>query len=79
MPGAIENGPRRGLARLDINSVINEFASAENGVLAFASSTGWEDSVGPAEDSRCAALRVVKPLMHSLTDSQPETRQPGRL
>jgi hypothetical protein len=28
--------PRRGLARLDINSVINEFASAENGVVAFA-------------------------------------------
>jgi hypothetical protein len=25
--GAIENGSRRGLARLDINSVINEFAS----------------------------------------------------
>jgi uncharacterized caspase-like protein len=43
--GAIENGSRRGLARLDINSVINEFASAENGVVAFASSTGREDSV----------------------------------
>jgi uncharacterized caspase-like protein len=34
----------RGLACLDINSVINEFASAENGVVAFASSTGREDS-----------------------------------
>jgi hypothetical protein len=34
--GAIENGSRRGLARFDINSVINEFASAENGVVAFA-------------------------------------------
>ena len=43
--GAIENGSRRGLARLDINSVINEFASAENGAVAFASSTEREDSV----------------------------------
>jgi SAM-dependent methyltransferase len=43
--GAIENGSRRGLARLDINSVINEFASAENGVVAFASSTGRKNSV----------------------------------
>ena len=37
-----DGATRRGMGRVDINSVINEFASAENGVVTFASSTGRE-------------------------------------
>lgn len=61
--GAIENGSRRGLARLDINSVINEFASAENGVVAFASSTGRE---GPAENDARQNGAFTKALVEGL-------------
>jgi hypothetical protein len=35
----------RGLARLDINSLVNDLSSAENGVVTFASSTGREVSL----------------------------------
>jgi hypothetical protein len=85
--GAIENGSWRGLACLDINSVINEFASAENGVVAFASSTGREGSIfdhsvtrsdwGPLKQLHLGGRRVVRHLLRFCCDcSRPLLAQP---
>jgi uncharacterized caspase-like protein len=47
-----DGAARRGLSRVDINGVINEFTSAENGVVTFASSTGRELALERADGQR---------------------------
>ena len=54
----------RGLSLVDINGIVNELSSAENGVVMFASSTGRELSI---EDSRWENGAFTEALLEGFT------------
>jgi uncharacterized caspase-like protein len=54
-----DGATRRGLGRVDINGVINEFSSAENGVVTFASSTGRELALERSEWGNGAFTKAI--------------------
>jgi hypothetical protein len=73
--GAVDGGQMRRGA-IDINTVVNEFASAENGVVAFASSTGRESSV---ENDQWMNGAFTKALVEGLREGRADLFRRGTI
>jgi hypothetical protein len=72
--GALSGGTRRGT--VDINSVVNELASTDNGVITFASSTGREDSVERSDWQNGA---FTKALVEGVRDGRADLLHKGTI
>jgi uncharacterized caspase-like protein len=71
-----DGATRRGMGRVDINSVINDLASAENGVVTFASSTGRELSLERPDWGNGA---FTKAIMEGLFDGRADLLHNGTI
>jgi hypothetical protein len=67
---------RRSLAAADVNAVVNELSAAENGVIAFASSTGREVSVERPEWQNGA---FTKALVEALAEGRADLLRNGTI
>jgi hypothetical protein len=71
-----DGSTRRGIAGADINAVVNELSAAENGVIAFASSTGREVSVERPEWQNGA---FTKALVEALAEGRADLLRNGTI